>query len=41
MAFDQQTQLGLIHGILSAPDEDAPRLGYVDWLDDRATRWAS
>ena len=33
MVFDRQTQLGLIHGILSAPDEDAPRLGYADWLD--------
>jgi uncharacterized protein (TIGR02996 family) len=34
MVFDRQTQLELIHGILSAPDEDAPRLGYADWFEE-------
>src|ERR1700726_5003895 len=35
MVFDRQTQLGLIPSILSAPDEDAPRLGYADWLEEQ------
>ncbi len=35
MVFDVQTQLGLIHGILSEPGEDAPRLVYADWLEEQ------
>jgi len=26
----------LYHSILAAPHDDAPRLVYADWLDDRA-----
>jgi uncharacterized protein (TIGR02996 family) len=35
MTFDAQTRLSLIHGILSEPGEDAPRLVYADWLEEQ------
>jgi uncharacterized protein (TIGR02996 family) len=35
MTFDAQTRLSLIHGILSEPGEDAPRLIYADWLEEQ------
>jgi uncharacterized protein (TIGR02996 family) len=35
MAFDTQTRFSLIHGILSEPGEEAPRLVYADWLEEQ------
>jgi uncharacterized protein (TIGR02996 family) len=35
MAFGIQTRLSLIHGILSEPGEEAPRLVYADWLEEQ------
>src|SRR5262245_50069109 len=35
MAPDAQTQLSLIHGILSEPGEEGPRLVYADWLEEQ------
>ncbi len=32
---DRQTQLGLIHSLISDPDDEAARLVYADWLEDR------
>jgi uncharacterized protein (TIGR02996 family) len=28
-------EVGLLRGILDAPDDDVPRLGYADWLEER------
>lgn len=32
---DRQTQLGLIHNLVSDPDDEAGCLVYADWLEDR------
>jgi uncharacterized protein (TIGR02996 family) len=35
VVFVRQTQLGLIHGILSDPEDDAPRPVSADWLEEQ------
>jgi uncharacterized protein (TIGR02996 family) len=30
------THDAFLHSILEAPDDDAPRLVYADWLDDQS-----
>lgn len=29
----------LLRAILAAPDDDAPRLVYADWLEERGLEW--
>jgi uncharacterized protein (TIGR02996 family) len=35
MTSDRQTQRELLRDILTEPDDEAPRLVYADWLEER------
>lgn len=38
-AIASDTDADFLRAILAAPDDDAPRLIYADWLDENGLRW--